>query len=741
MADKQATVYIVDQGQSTREIHNGRTESDLQYGMRYVWEKIALTMAANRVTWGVGVLGLRNDETNIPLDDPEGYENITVLKVLGPIEMSHLSDLKRDITPSSTDAGDALSAIIVAVRMIETFTTLKSGKPGKYTRKIVLVTNGQGVMDDSDLDAAAEKINEFGIELLIIGVDFDDPDFGFKEEDKPAQKRRNEAIFKSLTEKCNNATFATAAEVVQDLSIPKPKISKPYTTYIGKLSLGDFEKYPETALYIDVKRYFRTKAAKPPSASSFVTRSTPTDGESSVQSSNTVQGDTEMQDAPDLSLVKSAVTYKVNDVSAPGGRRDVERDDLAKGYAYGRTAVHISESDENVTKLETLESFTIIGFIPSDKYEPYLNMGESCITVAQSVNDKAKLALSSFIHALYEMESYAVARIVLKDGKDPLIVLLAPSIEPDLEALIDVPLPFAEDVRVYRFPPLDRVITTSGVTVTKHRNLPSDDLEKATSDYVDTMDLSTFGKDDDGQPTEYMKIDETYSPVVHRINQAIRNRAVYPTEPVDPPPDILMKWSNPPPELVKSSASKLEKLVEAASVKRVPPKKKGSRFKRDPIKPLSGLDVDSLLDRGRAQKISKENSIPDLKQILANTTSDSSIHDAAKQMSRIICDLVKDATGETGYDRAAENIKVLREELISLETPEIYNDFIRDLKHKILTGNLDGDRGGNRREFFLQLRNLGLGLIDHQTVEQSEVSAEEAAAFYSLKTDLPTWSK
>ena len=124
-------------------------------------------------------------------------------------------------------------------------------------------------------------------------------------------------------------------------------------------------------------------------------------------------------------------------------------------------------------------------------------MGESCITVAQSVNDKARMALSSLIHALHELDSYAVARIVSKDGKDPQLILMAPSIEPDMEALIDVPLPFAEDLRTYRFPPLDRVLTTSGNLVTTHRNLPTDDLVEAMSNFVDSMDLSRFGTDED----------------------------------------------------------------------------------------------------------------------------------------------------------------------------------------------------------------------------------------------------
>ena len=125
-------------------------------------------------------------------------------------------------------------------------------------------------------------------------------------------------------------------------------------------------------------------------------------------------------------------------------------------------------------------------------------MSVSCVIIAQKVNTKAIMALSSLVHALFELESYAVARLVTKTDKEPVITLLAPSIELDYECLLDVQLPFAEDVRSYKFPPLDRVITVSGKNITEHRNLPSTALTKAMSDYVDRMDLSSAGKDDEG---------------------------------------------------------------------------------------------------------------------------------------------------------------------------------------------------------------------------------------------------
>lgn len=125
-------------------------------------------------------------------------------------------------------------------------------------------------------------------------------------------------------------------------------------------------------------------------------------------------------------------------------------------------------------------------------------MSNSRMIVAQKANDKAALALSSFIHALHELRSYAVARFVRKDNKAPCIVLLAPEIEVEQECLIEVEIPFAEDLRNYRFPPLDRVLTVSGKIIKEHRYLPSDELMQRMSDYVDSMDISKFGTDDEG---------------------------------------------------------------------------------------------------------------------------------------------------------------------------------------------------------------------------------------------------
>lgn len=173
-------------------------------------------------------------------------------------------------------------------------------------------------------------------------------------------------MLQDLTNGCNKGIFGTVAEAVENLSIPELKATRPYAAYKGRLSLGDTEAYPATALYIDVQRYFYTHAAKPVGASSFVVSTTDENGQATAQSSNTLGEDTEMQDAENLSAVRSSIRYQVNDATSAGGKRDIDRDSLERGYEYGRTAVSISQSNENVTKLETVVDFSIIGFIPSD---------------------------------------------------------------------------------------------------------------------------------------------------------------------------------------------------------------------------------------------------------------------------------------------------------------------------------------------------------------------------------------
>lgn len=154
----------------------------------------------------------------------------------------------------------------------------------------------------------------------------------------------------------------------------------------------------------------------------------------------------------------------------------------------------------------------------------------------------------------------------------------------------------------------------------------------------------------------------------------------------------------------------------------MPPKVKGRKRNREADKPLSGLDVDDLLRTEKRLKISPNNAIPEFKQSLATAEDVGAIKDAVSQMSTIVENQIKNSLGDANYDRAGEGLGTMREELIGYEEPGLYNDFIRELKTKLLDDQLNGDR----REMWWLIRKNRLGLIDKKASEMSDVTEQEA---------------
>jgi ATP-dependent DNA helicase 2 subunit 2 len=86
--------------------------------------------------------------------------------------------------------GIVLSALAVAIHMIDNATKGTKGNPLKYDRRVIIVTDGRGQMDTGDLEQMAMKIKDSDapFEIVLLGLDFDDPDAGYKEEGKELRK-------------------------------------------------------------------------------------------------------------------------------------------------------------------------------------------------------------------------------------------------------------------------------------------------------------------------------------------------------------------------------------------------------------------------------------------------------------------------------------------------------------------------------------------------------------------------
>jgi hypothetical protein len=65
-----------------------------------------------------------------------------------------------------------------------------------------------------------------------------------------------------------------------------------------------------------------------------------------------------------------------------------------------------------------------------------------------------------------------------------------------------------------------------------------------------------------------MPIDDTYNPSIHRINNAVRSRAVHPEDPLPEIPPQLLRFNGPPLELVERVQSKIDTLINLAEIKK-----------------------------------------------------------------------------------------------------------------------------------------------------------------------------
>ena len=59
-----------------------------------------------------------------------------------------------------------------------------------------------------------------------------------------------------------------------------------------------------------------------------------------------------------------------------------------------------------------------------------------------------------------------------------------------------------------------------------------------------------------------------YNPMIHRLNDAVRRRALFPEQPMPEIPKTLLRFATPVDELLSRARYDIDALVEAAEVKK-----------------------------------------------------------------------------------------------------------------------------------------------------------------------------
>ncbi|KAF9560191.1 SPOC domain-like protein [Agrocybe pediades] len=652
------TMFIIDVSSSMGAIRAVEVEQEdgkvqevemtnLAWGLQYAKLKIQEMIFNKRKTDQCGVVIFGSEDTKNFINTARGgYESVVEYIPIAHPNAGTLAKL--DALEASTTSGDAIDALIVGIDS----QNRHLGTKKSWTRKIVLVTDGETPLEMEDWEVTTSRMNELNVGLVVVGVDFDDDELPYKEANKSNIKvRTNEHFYHTLVGSLNNGVVGTLAKALRENARPDMKIVR--SALIGTvMRIGDVDARLDEAIEISVKASKCTALARPNGWKKFGLRERKREDDMDVDEDENDEDDDRAVYAPlrmrtDYFIVSEPDTNDGGQDEAikeedddeilldEGTSKDpkaakytaVEKEDLVRGFKYGTT--YAPCPDGQFPRLQTRKGIDIFAFFYAEHFRRELCMGEVQYIFADPSSPKEQVALSSMCQAMgggkNKKKIMAIARWVSKDGMDPKMGVLTPAKFDKVDCLLWSQMPFADDVREYSFASLDVLINKKGEEVKEHPYLPTDEQLDAMDDFVDAMDLMDAGEDDEGNRKPWFETAESYSPAVHRVKQAIFHSATVndvATNPVPPPHPELLTFFEPPKRVQKRARRALEHCKAVFNVKHVPKrvgkaKKDGHSHAEDeddnillldrkPERRQSGMDVDEPASASAAEQAAEE---------------------------------------------------------------------------------------------------------------------------------------
>ncbi|KAK9467050.1 SPOC like C-terminal domain-containing protein [Lipomyces arxii] len=704
MASKEVTVFVVDVGGGMAESHmavaNGR--SDLDMCCEYLYDKIGSKVLSERKTDVVGIVGAGTRETLNSMVGVEGYEYISELVSIRQFKLQDFAELPYKLKPTYGYSADLICALAIGIDMLRTFV-----RHLKYVKTIVILSNC-GAPTNYELDnGLIRQMVKDGIALKVFTV-------GANEASSSQIQRINhdrlQVFVKQAVEAGADAVFSPYEDVWHDLKIPDVRKVRSVNTYKGNLSLGDTLRFNDY-LAIPVERYACISENKPPGTVSYMKATLSSEGPRNGSETPT------RQTLPQSVLLGRTTKYEVT--VEKDKTIEVSPENLQKGYLYGRTIVALTKEDQDNLKFQTTIGMEIVGFTEANAVKPWMLMSSATYVIAKKGDEMAATSLWSIIKALHELNYCAIARFVVKDDKPPVMVLLSPFLSDGYEALIECQLPFAEDVRSYKFPSLETIKTVKGKVLESHHYLPTQEMKDNMTAYVNAMDISSLSPDglpadpDDPDAAEYARVGTIFNPVSAMIKQSIPYRVLHPDGELPELDPLVLKETTAPEKLVKLTSSIADKLVDSVKVKKVAKyktnKRRYAQQGQEELKQDMTLDLQELIGTnttspsgGKAKRTKTdstntednddflENEINHWERMPAGPESDLALPRIFEQACNQI-DALLDAE-LVDRVRVLNKLAKLRQVAFELEEPEWYNHYFVSFRDSLSMGPKDALR-------------------------------------------------
>ncbi|KZT58400.1 SPOC domain-like protein [Calocera cornea HHB12733] len=571
----------------------------LEWAIEYVIRKIQEFIFTERKTEECGIILFGTDATKNRVNaEHDGYENIYEIVPLSA-PTTKIIDVLRTVHPESAVA-EPLDALIVAIQT----QSLHLGNKKAWRRRITLVTDGEAECNFEDWDRTVAKLAELEVKTSVIGIGFDDEEEGFVEEGKSKVKRINETFWHDFMSQMPEGLgmVGNISLAIASLSAPQLKTTQSALQSTW-LRLGDRataeSSHSEGFLEIPVKIAKATSQAKPLSMKKLHKRAGRGQWHAvGLQTDYVVyEGGEDEDDEKPKAKAEPKAEGEEEDVDMAADEEEhtepetertevpVEKEDLVKAYKYGATWVPCEEGE--FEKLQTTKGIEVIGFVPESKWHREQALGEVSYIYPSDTSSKAQLQFSAIVQAMAERGVMMVVRYVWRDGADPKVGVCKPqplgSVEwGGVDCLLYVQMPFADDVRKYKFNSLTRLFDKEGDKITAHSTLPTKEQQDAMDAFVDSMDLMDAEQDEEGNPAPWFDPALSFNPALHRVKQALfHNARVADPEknPLPPPHPELTKYFNTPEEVLERAKPAIAKLRKVMNIKKVPPKAAAAKRK------------------------------------------------------------------------------------------------------------------------------------------------------------------
>jgi ATP-dependent DNA helicase 2 subunit 2 len=421
---------------------------------------------------GLILAGSSKTRNRLHLATPSRYSGVFVASPVSVPTLDYFKPLDGLVNEAGTF--DMLEAIIVANDLIFERTEKK-----RYTRRIFLVTNAAStVKRKEDLGRVLESLKAQGVALVVIGIDFEEGPTAAVDWDTLSVKQQNERVLEHMCSQLGESSMIVpVTDALEALSALRKRSVGQRAMSRCILSIGDIR--------IPVQLFSKTTLAVVPSLKKVTS--------------------------------KGAVVIERRYFSGSSPGMELLPEERVKAFHYGRSVIPVSEVDEASLKFTGERALQTLGFIPLHQVPLFLLLGGVKVVAAAPGDAAGAHALAAFASSMEQLQRAMLVRFVWRTNSDPALGVCVASVKDSRTVLYFAPLPFAEDLRHYKFPDFRDVAVTN-------------DQRNAVDQLVKVMTVSG----------DNIKPKEVFNPMLQQHYACVRHRFLHPEDPLPPLSKQLM---------------------------------------------------------------------------------------------------------------------------------------------------------------------------------------------------------